>query len=338
MWILLIIALMKLAREQELDGVQETGQEETVTGYSEQVYRNRPRATVAQDVAEQDSFARCLTELRSRFEGHGMMQSVRRDEKRQRVATATTRAMAPGAYADYGTHTAVSDRFRTGECNGERYMTSRDFARYYAEHRRKVRPDADLRSMTVTRSVTPSAVPAPKEKRPLLGDATPESRRFVGKIASKLPQSVREKHPTLERRAAQVHTWLTSDAIEHAPASAKRRFPTSIASAILIGVISLSLVVGGTVMYSDANAEYRASADALEALKAEEANLERELAVKVDLVAVEDYARNTLGMVDKVYVGGEFVDASKEESVEVYEEEKPAFGLSTLLSAFGFGE
>jgi hypothetical protein len=303
-----------------------------VAGYSDM--RNRMPMGAKNEIT--DTLPLCLDALRRRFQGRGMLKSVQSGAHSQNAAVMHARAIAPGAYADYGIRHAVSDRFRTGSYNGERYMTSADFVRYYAEHRVKMRPDADMPHMAVVRDPA-KRVPSPAPKKSILAPAEEESRRLVGKIASKLPASFRDKHPAAAERAAEVHTWLTADTIREAPAAKKQRFPVSVASAILVVMISLSLVVGGTVMYSNANSEYKAASDALEAVKAEELSLENSLAVKLDLVEAEDYARNTLGMVDRSYIGGEYLNAAQEESIEVYTEEKPSFGLSTLLSALGFG-
>lgn len=296
----------------------------------------RPRAELPQNRTEYDALQRCLYELRARFEGRGMMHSVRRDARRQSAAVMSTRAMAPGAYAEYGVRVSVDDRFRSGEYNGERYMTSADFVRYYAEHRKRMRPDADLRHMAVTRDEQ-RKIPKPKQKKPFLAPASEEDRQFVSKVVSKLPASVREKHPALKERAAEVHRWMKSETVLEKPTSEKRRFPISVASAILVTMISLSLVVGGTVMHSTANEQYRNAVNELEAIEAEELSLEHQLATRMSLSEIEDYARSALGMVDKTYAEGVYLDGTKEESVETYEEEKPSFGLSTLLSALGIG-
>lgn len=330
MAILLLIALIKLTRERFF--AARVIEEETVKEYFERI-DDRSRTKV---VPGNDSLGRCLAELRNRFAGRGMLQSVRRDARGQQAAAMTTRAMAPSAYADYGLESTVSDRYRTGIHNGERYMTNADFVRYYRDHRRKSRADSDLHSMAVTRD-TRRPVPLPKAKPKLLDPANEKSRVFAHRLVSKLPASVRASYPMLENRTAELHTWLTADEIKEAPKSQKRRFPVSVASAILVMTISLSLVVGGTVMHSDANSKYREASERLETLTFEADNLERRLAVKLDFAAAEEYARNTLGMVDRTYASGEYLEVQQDESIEVYEEEKPSVGLSTLLSAFGFG-
>ena len=338
MWIFLIIAIVKWYEAEKKKQSEKTIKvKEGTAVQNERVYKSRARVELSENAAEYDSFERCLSALRARFEGRGMRTSVRRDAQRQTVAAMNTRAIAPVAYADYGARTSVSDRFRTGEIDGMRYMTSEDFVRYYKEHRRNNRPDADMRSMAV-RHEGAVDVRMPKAKKPLLAPATRESRQFVGKIASKLPRSVVEKHPVIERRAAEIHTWIKADHITSDPKAQKRKLPISVASAILVMLVSLTLVVGGTVTYSDANAKYRAASAQLEELKAEGGNLERELSARLDLVEIENYARNSLGMVDSAYAGGTYLDSTKEESIEVYEEEKSSFGFSTLLSALGFGE
>ena len=327
---LLIFVLMKLKEERE-NRLREM--EEDVIESS--VQSVRPRAKLPQNTTEYDSLHRSLFVLRSRFEGRGMMHSVRRDANRQSAAVKNASAMAPGAYGTYGT-TSLQDRFRTGEYNGVRYMTSADFVRYYKEHRRRMHPDADLRYMAVSRSEQ-VVVPRVKQKKMGISSVNEADRRFARALVSKLPVSVREKHPAIEKRAAEVHGWIKSETVREAPRSEKRKFPISVASAILVTMISLSLVVMGTVMESDANAQYRAASAELEAVKTEELNLEHRLSVRMDLSEIEDYARNTLGMVDRSYAEGVYLDGTKEENVEVYEEEKTSFGLSTLLSALGLG-
>ncbi len=292
----------------------------------------RKRAVLPQSTTEYDSLHKSLLALRTRFEGRGIMHSVRRDASRQAAAARNARAMAPGAY---GTAT-LSDRFRTGEENGMRYMTSADFVRYYKEHRRRMRPDADLRYMAVVRNAA-NVVPRVKPKKTALASVGEADRRFAKALVSRLPASVREKHPAIEKRAAEVHGWIKSETVREAPKSEKRKFPISVASAILVTLISLSLVVGGTVMESDANARYREASATLEAVKTEELNLEHRLSVRMDLSEIEDYARNTLGMVDRSYAEGVYLDGTKAESVEIYEEDRTTFGLSTLLSALGLG-
>lgn len=285
-----------------------------------------------------DSCMRCIEELRYRFKDRGVMNTVRRDARQQSGTAIRTRAIAPGAYSNYGLQSRVSDKYRTGVYEGGRYMTAADFVRYYEAHRRSARPDADLRFMAVVREDVPVA-PAPKKvKKSILPAATAEDRRRVRPVISKLPSAILEKHPSLEERAAEVHGWLTADKIQDAPREKRRPFPVSVASAILVMTISLILVVGGTVMESDANAVYRESTRQLAALKEEELDLEQRLSVKNDLAEISDYARNTLGMVDRKYVEGTYLNVEREERIEAYAEETPTFGLSTLLSALGFSD
>ena len=94
------------------------------------------------------------------------MNTVRRDARQQSGTAIRTRAIAPGAYSNYGLQSRVSDKYRTGVYEGGRYMTAADFVRYYEAHRRSARPDADLRFMAVVREDVPVA-PAPKKvKKP----------------------------------------------------------------------------------------------------------------------------------------------------------------------------
>ena len=285
-----------------------------------------------------DSCMRCIEELRCRFKGRGVMNTVRRDARQQSGTAMSTRAIAPGAYSNYGLQSRVSDRYRTGVYEGGKYMTAADYVRYYEAHRRTMRPDADLKFMAVVREEVPIENRPVKVKKSILPAATAENRKKVRPVISRLPAAIREKHPALEERAAEAYGWLMADKIQEQPREKRRPFPISVASAILVVTISLALVVGGTVMESDANAVYRESTRQLSALKEEELDLEQRLSVKNDLAEIADYAQNTLGMVDRKYVEGTYLDVEKEERIEAYTEETPTFGLSTLLSALGFGD
>lgn len=287
---------------------------------------------------EADSCLHCIEILRYRFRGRGVMTTMHRDSGAQMREAMRARAIAPTAYANYAKQERISDRYRSGEEDGVKYMTAADFVRYYQAHRRQARPDADLRFMAVVRDNGVLVPTRGKQKKPFFEPAGEADRIAARKLVSHLPSAIRDKHPDLEERTAEVRKWLRADTIQCAPKSQKRRFPTSVASAILVMTISLSLVVSGAAMHSDANADYRGAVDELNALKSEEMALERELEVKNDLLEIEDYAKNTLGMIDREYVAGSYLDETAEERVEVYEKETPRFGLATLLSAFGIGD
>ena len=68
--------------------------------------------------------------------------------------------------------------------------------------------------------------------------------------------------------------------------------------------------------------------------------LQDQLDLKNDMLAIEDYASGELGMVHEKYLDGEYLTDEKEDSLEILDEqldgEKKA-GLSWLLSAFGIG-
>ena len=64
------------------------------------------------------------------------------------------------------------------------------------------------------------------------------------------------------------------------------------------------------------------------------------LALKSDMLTIEDRAANEFGMVNERYLDGAYLESLSEDCVEVFDEEgkEKKNGLSALLSAFGFGD
>ena len=68
--------------------------------------------------------------------------------------------------------------------------------------------------------------------------------------------------------------------------------------------------------------------------------LEDQLDLKNDMLAIEDKATNEFGMVHEKYLNGEYLSEEVEDYLEVYGEDQDGdqkTGLAWLLSAFGIG-
>ena len=105
-----------------------------------------------------ESYNRCLSELRERYRGRGLSVNAGSEAKAQARNEATTGKLAPKSYVLYDSRSKIADMYRSGEYNGSKYMTSDDFVRYF-KHRRalytpaqeKLPEEAELRGAAVAK-------------------------------------------------------------------------------------------------------------------------------------------------------------------------------------------
>ena len=83
-----------------------------------------------------DSYNRCLAELRERYKNRGVSINVSADAALQAKQEESTRALAPEAYVLFDARSKIADQYRSGEYNGSKYMTSDDFVRYFKSNPR----------------------------------------------------------------------------------------------------------------------------------------------------------------------------------------------------------
>ena len=98
------------------------------------------------------------------------------------------------------------------------------------------------------------------------------------------------------------------------------------------------MVIGSTVSVSQATRELSQQKESLAELQEAYGQLEDQLAQKNNMLDIADKATNELGMVPEKYLDGEYLTDSKEDRLEVFDEDrdgKDKAGLSWLLSAFG---
>jgi len=99
-------------------------------------------------------------------------------------------------------------------------------------------------------------------------------------------------------------------------------------------------VIGSTVLVSQSTREISQLKEELSVREDAARDLADMLALKSDMLTIEDKAANELGMVNERYLDGGYLDDQSEDYVEVFGEqsEEKNQGLSALLSAFGFGD
>ena len=80
-----------------------------------------------------ESYTRCLAELRARYGTRGVSVSVRKDANEQVVKEEQTKASSN--YYVFDSRSGIAASYRSGEYNGSKYMTSDDFVRYFRSRR-----------------------------------------------------------------------------------------------------------------------------------------------------------------------------------------------------------
>ena len=291
-----------------------------------------------------DSDARFVEMFCDRYRDRGIAGRVHADAARQEKKEALTRAIAPGAYVGADELAAKEqklDKYRTGRGDGKRYMTVDDFARYYHDQRGykypQYRAATDEERIAAVKAVAPA-----KEVR------LEQPKKAVWLTDSdKLPAVLRSlmKKP--------FFVWLNEWAQETFPREGEmriatrpvggfrsRRVPVGLVAALVTVLVSMSTVIVSTVSVSQATRELSQIKESYTDMKEIHRELEDQLDLKNDMLAIEDYASSELGMVHEKYLNGEYLTEDREDSLEVLDEGRDGekTGLARLLSAFGFGK
>ena len=291
-----------------------------------------------------DSEARFVEMFCERYRDRGIAGRVHADAARQEKKEALTRAITPGAYVGADELAAKEqklDKYRTGKSDGKRYMTVDDFARYYHDQRGykypQYRAATDEERIAAVKAVAPA-----KEVR------LEQPKKAVWLTDSdKLPAVLRSlmKKP--------FFVWLNEWAQETFPREGEmrietrpvggfrsRRVPVGLVAALVTVLVSMSTMIVSTVSVSQATRELSQIKESYTDMKEIHRELEDQLDLKNDMLAIEEYASGELGMVHEKYLNGEYLTEDREDSLEVLDEGRDGekTGLARLLSAFGFGK
>ncbi len=289
--------------------------------------------------------ARYMDMFCERYRDRGIAGRVHADAARQEKKEALDRAGTPGSYisADRLAKEEQLDVYRSGVSDGRRYMTADDFARYYHDQRGYKFPqyraatDAErikaVKAVTTTREETRLAEP---KKAGWLTD-TDKLPKFLRGLMQK-PALVR-----LNEWAGETFPRVAETNEKPAPGGAlrTRRIPVGLAAALVTVVVSMSMVITGTVLVSQATQELSQQKEELAQLREAHGELSDELALKNDSLHIEERAREELGMVSEKYLHGEYITEERADQLEVFDENRDGekkTGLAWLLSAFGIGD
>lgn len=265
----------------------------------------------------QDSYDRCLSELRERYQYRGISVNVKSEMLLQTKKEESTRAIAPEAYVLFDAGSKIADSYRSGEYQGSKYMTSGDFVRYFKTRRAFYMPDT-------MPAEAPAAVPE-RHRRSTAGQGTVKS------------ESGKEGHLATALSAVKEwkERWLPTERKEGRTERTKFRFPAAAASGIAVFAVSLGLIVGGSVMLGNASGEVGELNSTIAALEAKQSELQGKLDLKYNVDEIERDAKS-LGMIKRQYADSEYLTVSGEEEIIIYEDgEDENMGLAALLASFG---
>ncbi len=200
---------------------------------------------------------------------------------------------------------------------------------------------------------TPNVVESVKIRKP-----DPDATRMFGAVeedvkiykpgAAKTSNKITEDETSVFKKAnsskrekikKMADEWLPEDKIVNVKSKKNKRsrsFPGMIIAVAGV-VVSLMLIVSGSVLMSGVNGEIKDLENELGELSAVEKGLEAELEMKNDVNVLLDKATGELGMIRKEYVEANYLDAKGDNRVEANDEEEKNVGIAAILSAFGFG-
>ena len=270
-----------------------------------------------------DSYDRCLTELRERYRGRGISESAKSEAALQVRNEERTRSIAPGAYVLFDSKSKIADVYRSGEYNGSKYMTSDDFVRYFKSRRAFYMPKVE-EEMLPREAELRGAVAKRGKGSSRQGLVSGESGGKEGHLQTAIStlKVLREKWFPIERREGRENIGSF-------------RFPAAAMSGIAVFAVSLGLIVGGSVMMGNASGEMSRLDSTIASMEAVQVELQEKLDIKYNIDEIEAEMKS-LGMVKRQTVDNEYITQSGEEQIIVYEDgDGERVGLAALLASFG---
>ena len=267
-----------------------------------------------------ESYNRCINELRSRYKGRGVANSIGTEARAKKDEP----AMLNGAesYVLFDSRSNIADSYRSGVYNGSKYMTSDDFVRYFKSRREFYMPEA-LRKKQEEAQVKAVA-----------------QKRTAGRGSRELSYSEsdsKEGHlaPLVSALKELKNKWFPVEPTEGRREGRRIRVPVEAMSGLAVFTLSLGLIVGGSVMIGNASGEVGQLNGEIAVLEAKHTDLEGKLDLKYNINEIEEDARS-LGMVNREHADNQYLPITGDDEIIVYEENRDKnVGLAALLAAFG---
>ncbi|MBE6556971.1 MAG: hypothetical protein E7664_04435 [Ruminococcaceae bacterium] len=271
-----------------------------------------------------ESYERCISELRARYTGRGFCVAVQKNAAAQDAEHAK---LLPEREESVSFHrgSGITDAYRSGEYNGSKYMTSDDFVRYFRNRRTFNMPSALV-------SAKQKAMEA-KGEQAENGALTRRSGNARGGAVTTAEASAKEGH-LASRLETFVKKWFPAEIREGRTEGGRFRLPTAAMGSVAAFALSLGLIVSGSVMIGSASGEVGALNSEIARLEAQQTELQSKLDLKYNIQDIEAEAKS-LGMINKEFAEGEYIEVGDDEVIEFYEQEEKNVGIAALLSAFG---
>ncbi len=258
-----------------------------------------------------ESYYRCLDELRTRYKGRGVAgnKAGLPSEKKQAED-----------YLLFDSKSKIADCYRSGVYNGSKYMTSDDFVRYFKHRREFNMPEALVR----------------KQQEAVLDETALPTKRISQKGMRESSDSKEGHLKTLISALITLKDkWFQPEPTEGRQQQGRFRLPVAAMSGLAVFTLSLGLIVGGSVMIGSASGEVGRLNSEISVLEARQDDLEGKLDLKYNINEIEEDAKN-LGMIKREHADNQYIPVEGDNEVIVYEgNEDKNVGLSALLAAFG---
>ncbi|MBE6706472.1 MAG: hypothetical protein E7577_02390 [Ruminococcaceae bacterium] len=265
-----------------------------------------------------ESYNRCLQELRARYKDRGISGSI----KKQNANVAQTKSIEASSenYVLFDSRSKIADSYRSGVYNGSKYMTSDDFVRYFKSRREFNMPEA-LRKQQEAEAKAGALAQKRQSGRGLREGRSDSKEGHLKTIISALVE-LKNKWFPMEPMAGRVNRE-------------RFRVPVAALSGLAIFTVSLGLIVGGSVMIGEASGELGRANSEISLLEAREADLEGKLDLKYSINEIEEDAKS-LGMIKREHADNEYLPIEGDDEVIIYDENQDKnVGLAALLAAFG---
>lgn len=253
----------------------------------------------------------------------------------------------------------AASQYRSGNNNGQKYMTSEDFVTYFRN--RQGDGQVNVRPITSTQTEAPA-------KRQMSSVKESKPGEIIRSASGKMPTRENVARPQYRPNITEAvkisktpaRTSVKEDIKIYTPSvKAKKNFETRVFSAIQTGnidrikavanewmpkeeivkaprtrrdggfrkaflgiagvAVSLMLIVTGSVMLNDATREVKRLENEYRSLEAKEEMLRVELDMKNDINLIRDRATTELGMIDKEYVEARYLNTMGNDEIQLYD-------------------
>ena len=271
-----------------------------------------------------DSYDRCIAELRSRYRGKAILNNAKQEAATLRERDALSEGANNESYVLFDSQSNIADSYRSGVYNGNRYMTSDDFVRYFKSRRAFYSPSTFKAEEAEAEAAKNSAVPARK-------NGASSSSLTHGESGSK-ESHIQGLIATVKNLAKE---WFPVERKEGRSEGRRFKLPVSAMAGVAVFAISMTLIVSGSVLVGTSEGEVGKLDSKIASLKAEKADIEGKLDLKYTVDQIEADAK-AMGMVKRQYANNEYITLKEDDEVVIYDDgEEENLGLSSLLSAFG---